>query len=349
QLRKILFEKLEIPTTGIAKTKTGLSTGADELKKLKDQHPIIILIQEYRELSKLSSTYIEALPKLINEKTGRVHTSFNQSITATGRLSSTEPNLQNIPARTEIGREIRQAFVAEKGYQLLSLDYSQIELRLAAHMSDDKKMIKAFNDNLDIHKATAAAINEIALSEVTAEMRQQAKAINFGILYGQGPHGLSQNANIPYNKAKEFIEQYFKVYQDVKIFIDKTIELAHTQGYVETLFNRRRYLPEINSLALQVKKTAERMAINMPMQGTSADIIKIAMIKVKKMIDEDYLIGDVKMLLQVHDELVFEVKENLVEKAAIKIKNIMEQVVKLKVPLIAEVKVGENWGKMREV
>ncbi|MDO9399762.1 MAG: DNA polymerase I, partial [bacterium] len=320
QLRKILFEKLEISTTGIAKTKTGLSTGADELAKLKDQHPIIILIQEYRELAKLSSTYIEALPELINSKTGRVHTSFNQGITATGRLSSSEPNLQNIPVRTEIGKEIRKAFIADTGYQLLSLDYSQIELRLAAHMSGDKKMIQAFHNNEDIHKATASAINEVALSAVTAEMRQQAKATNFGILYGQGPHGLSQNAEIPYNKAKEFIDQYFKVYQEVKLFIDKTIELARNQGYIETLFGRRRYLPEINSSMLQVKKTAERMAINTPLQGTAADIIKIAMIRIKEMIDKEYSTGEIKMLLQVHDELLFEIKDDLIAEATEKIK-----------------------------
>ena len=349
QLRKILFEKLEIPTAGITKTKTGLSTGADELAKLKEQHPIIILIQEYRELAKLSSTYIEALPKLVNFRTGRIHTSFNQGITATGRLSSAEPNLQNIPVKTELGREIRQAFVSDAGYQLLSLDYSQIELRLAAHLSGDKKMIQAFQEGADIHKATAAGINEVALSDVTPKMRQQAKAINFGILYGQGPHGLSQNANIPYNKAKEFIDQYFKVYQDVKIFLDKTIESARAQGYVETLFNRRRYLPEINSLALQVKKTAERMAINAPIQGTAADIIKIAMIKVKEMIDKKYSTGEIKMLLQVHDELLFEIKNDLIAEVTKEIKEIMEQVIRLKVPLITEAKIGKNWGEMREI
>ncbi|MEK7203329.1 MAG: DNA polymerase I [Patescibacteria group bacterium] len=349
QLKKILFEKLKIPTIGITKTKTGLSTGADELAKLKDQHPIIILIQEYRELAKLSSTYINALPNLINPKTGRLHTSFNQSVTATGRLSSTEPNLQNIPIRTEMGLEIRQIFVADIGYQLLSLDYSQIELRLAAHMSDDKKMIEAFHNGVDIHKATAAAINEVNLSEVTLAMRQQAKATNFGILYGQGPHGLSQNADIPYNKAKEFIDQYFKVYKDTKLFIDKIIESTRAQGYVETLFSRRRYLPEINSSILQIKKAAERMAINAPIQGTAADIIKIAMIKISRMISELNIDKQVKMLLQVHDELVFEVKENLIKETAVKIKEIMENVIKLKVPLIVEAKVGKNWGEMKEI
>jgi len=352
QLSKILFEKLEIPTDGIAKTKTGLSTGADELTKLKDQHLIISLIQEYRELTKLSSTYIKALPKLINPKTNRLHTSFNQTVTATGRLSSSKPNLQNIPNKTEIGREIRQAFVADDGYKLLSLDYSQIELRLAAHMSGDKKMIKAFHDGIDIHQATAASINEVALSEVSAEMRQQAKAINFGILYGQGPHGLSQNADIPFAKAKEFIDQYFKVYNEVKIFIDKTIESTREKGYAETLFHRKRYLPEINSSMLQVKKAAERMAINTPLQGTAADLIKIAMIRISRMINEFKTnerekIKPIKMLLQVHDELVFEVRNDLVEEATIKIKEIMDHIIELKVPLIVEAKAGNNWGEMK--
>ncbi|MFH1233799.1 MAG: DNA polymerase I [Patescibacteria group bacterium] len=357
QLRKILYDKLEIPTFGITKTKTGLSTGADEMAKLKDFHPIIILIQEYRELAKLSSTYIETLPKLVNPKTGRLHTSFNQSVTATGRLSSSNPNLQNIPVRTELGREIRQAFIADAGCQLLSLDYSQIELRLAAHMSGDKKMIKAFQEGEDIHKATAADINGVALSVVTPEMRQQAKAINFGILYGQGPRGLSQNADIPYSRAKEFIDQYFKVYNEVKIFIDKTIESARIQGYAETLFHRKRYLPEINSSILQVKKTAERMAINAPIQGTAADIIKIAMIRTARMIHElnankresNNTLTPIKMLLQVHDELVFEVRDDLVEEATVKIKKIMENVIELKVPLIVEAKVGKNWGELLTV
>ncbi len=349
QLREILFEKLAIPTLGISKTKTGLSTGADELAKLKDQHPIIKLIQDYRELVKLTTTYIDALPELINPKTGRLHTSFNQSVTATGRLSSTEPNLQNIPARTELGQKIRRAFIADRGYKLLSLDYSQIELRLAAHMSGDKKLIKAFLLGEDIHRATAAAINGVKVDEVTPEMRREAKAVNFGILYGQGPHGLSAGAGIPYVRAKEFIDHYFKVYQEVKKFIDKTIAKARAKGYTETLFGRRRYLPEINSSALQVMKAAERMAINTPLQGTAADIIKIAMIRIQEIINKDYKNTELKMLLQVHDELLFEVREDLVEEAAEKIKQIMEQVIKLKVPIVAEASAGDNWEEMEEV
>ncbi|MDO8667491.1 MAG: DNA polymerase I [bacterium] len=348
QLREILFEKLAIPALGIGKNKTGFSTGADELAKLRGLHPIIDLIQEYRELSKLANTYIDALPELVSKKTGRLHTSFNQTVAATGRLSSAEPNLQNIPIRTELGREIRKAFIADKGYKLLSLDYSQIELRLAAHMSGDKKMVKAFLNGEDIHTATAAEINQVALSEVTQAMRREAKAVNFGILYGQGPHGLAQGADIPYARAKEFIDKYFVVYEGVKKFVDKTIEGARQSGYVETLFGRRRFLPEINSSAVQIRKGAERMAINTPLQGTAADIIKVAMIKIKEMIDSEY--GEkLKLLLQVHDELVFEVKSDLVGEAAEKIKIIMEQAMKLKVPIVVEAKQGDNWGEMEKI
>ena len=356
QLREVLFTKLAIPILGISKTKTGLSTGADELAKLKGQHPIIELIQEYRELMKLSTTYIDALPELVNEQTGRLHTSFNQTVTATGRLSSTEPNLQNIPARTELGRRIRQAFVAERGYKLLSLDYSQIELRLAAHMSGDKKMIAAFKNHEDIHAATAAVINNVPLSQVTPEMRRQAKAVNFGILYGQGPHGLSQNADIPYARAKEFIDQYFKVYGGVKKFVDQTIELARGRGYAETMFGRRRFLPEINSTIIQVRKAAERMAINTPLQGTAADIIKIAMIRIAREFNLTPAIPlskgggmGLKMLLQVHDELVFEVRNDLVEEAGDEIKKIMESVIKLKVPIDVDASAGDNWGEMKTI
>jgi len=349
QLREVLFEKLEIPVLGIAKTKTGFSTGADELAKLKGQHPIIESIQEYRELTKLANTYIDALPELVNKKTGRLHTSFNQTVTATGRLSSTEPNLQNIPARTELGRRIRQAFVAEGGYKLLSLDYSQIELRLAAHMSGDKKMIAAFKNHEDIHTATAAEINQVRPEEVTPEMRREAKAVNFGILYGQGPHGLSAGADIPYARAKEFIDKYFVTYPGIKRFVENSIESARGRGYAETMFGRKRYLPEINSSVTQVRKAAERMAINTPLQGTAADIIKIAMIGIQKLIAEKYGAGGLKMLLQVHDELVFEVKNDLAAEAAEKIKDIMENVIKLKVPIDVDASAGDNWGEMEKI
>ncbi len=349
QLREVLFEKLGIPADGVSKNKTGLSTGADELAKLKGRHPIIELVQEYREIVKLSTTYIHALPKLINQKTGRLHTSFNQTVTATGRLSSTEPNMQNIPARSELGKEIRKAFIAGHGRELLSLDYSQIELRLAAHMSGDKKMIEAFKKGEDIHTATAAEINQVELKNVTAEMRREAKAVNFGILYGQGPRGLSVGADIPYARAKEFIDKYFTVYEGVKKFIDHSIELARESGCAETLFGRRRFLPEINSPVLQVRKAAERMAVNTPIQGTAADIIKIAMIGIREMINEKYKSGEVKMLLQVHDELVFEVKKDLAAPISAEIKGIMEKAIKLEVPLSVDASIGDNWGEMKEI
>jgi DNA polymerase-1 len=346
QLAEVLFEKLEIPTHGIGKTKTGISTGADELEKLKDQHPIIKLIMEYREFTKLASTYIDSLPKQVNKKTGRLHTSFNQTIAATGRLSSIEPNLQNIPVRTEFGREIRSAFIADRGYKLVSLDYSQIELRLAAHFSADKKMIETFKKGEDIHRATAAAINEVKLEDVTPQMRREAKATNFGILYGQGPHGLSATADIPYMKAKEFIDHYFEVYKGVKKYIEKTIEEAKENGFVETLYGRRRYLPEINSSVMQIRKAAERMAVNTPLQGTAADLIKVAMIEIAKVIKDKYNKDEVRMILQVHDELLFEIKDSLAEKAAKEFKDIMEQGIKLKVPVVVEIKAGKNWGAL---
>lgn len=287
------------------------------------------------------------MPDLISKKDGRLHTSFNQTITATGRLSSTEPNLQNIPVRTELGNEIRKAFVACSGCKLLSLDYSQIELRLAAHMSGDKKMIEAFKKGEDIHIATAAAINGVKLEEVTKEMRREAKATNFGILYGQGPHGLSQTADISYDRAREFIANYFKAYQGIKKWVEEVVDEARENGYSETLFGRRRYLPEINSSVVMVKKAAERMAINTPLQGTAADMIKIAMIEIEKMIKKEYKTEDVKMILQVHDELLFEIKSAKVQELSEKIKKIMEEVLKLKVPVVVDANTGDSWGELK--
>jgi DNA polymerase I len=282
------------------------------------------------------------LPELIDRQTGRLHTCFNQTITATGRLSSTEPNLQNIPVRTKLGGEIRKAFVAPKGFKLAALDYSQIELRLAAHMSGDRKMIAAFRHQADIHRSTAAEINQVSPQAVDENMRREAKAINFGILYGQGPHGLSQAADIPYMRAKEFIDQYFLVYKGVKDYIDRTIATARDKGYAETLFSRRRPLPEINSSVAMVRKAAERMAINTPLQGSAADIIKKAMVDISRQIDDP----EVRLLLQVHDELIFEIAENKVDDYARKIKLIMESVIKLKVPIVVDAKIGNCWGEM---
>ncbi|MFH1745177.1 MAG: DNA polymerase I [bacterium] len=356
QLQEKLFRDMNIAVefidesgqrVNIKKNKTGLSTSFDELEKLKGEHEIIHFIQEFRELSKLVSTYVDALPQLVNKKTSRVHTSFNQTITSTGRLSSTEPNLQNIPARTELGREIRKAFVAPLGRKFISADYSQIELRLAAHLSGDERMIKAFHDGVDIHSSTAAEIRGIKLEDVTKEMRREAKATNFGILYGQGPYGLSRSADIPFARAREFIDQYFSIFKGVRKYLDKTMEKARAKGYVETLFSRRRYLPDLNSSMPMARKAAERMAVNAPIQGTAADIMKIAMINIDKIIEEKFD-EKVKMLLQVHDELIFEVEDGMVEEASKIIKREMENVIKLSVPIEVDVKIGNNWGEMKK-
>ncbi len=345
QLKEILFTKLDIPTTNLKRTKTGFSTAEDELIKLRDLHPIIIPLQEYRELNKLQTTYLNALPKMINPKTGRLHTSFNQTITATGRLSSNDPNLQNIPTRGLAGQKIRRAFVAETGWRLLGLDYSQIELRLAAEMSGDKKMIAAFKAGADIHTATAAEINDVKLNEVTKAMRRAAKATNFGILYGQGAHGLSQNAGIPYWQASEFIKKYWLAYPGIKKMMDNFIKEARTQGYALTLFGRRRPLPELHSSIAMIKKSAERMAINAPIQGTAADIIKLAMIKIATLISDAPT--EIRLLLQVHDELIFEIKKDKLDYYAPKIQSIMESVLKLRVPIKAEINQGDNWGDLK--
>ncbi len=346
QLKEILFEKMDIKTVGIKKTKTGFSTAAEELEKIKHAHPIISLIQDYRELNKLTSTYIDSLPQLLNAKDKKIHTSFNQTIVATGRLSSSDPNLQNIPTKTEIGHKIRQAFVAAPGKKLLSLDYSQIELRIMAHLSKDPLLIDAFKKGLDIHTATAASIFSKDPSEVDKKTRSQAKAINFGVLYGQGPHGLSQSAGIPYLEARDFINKYFAHYQGVKKYINKTIKDAEKTGYTKTMFGRKRSLPEITSTEIIKKKTAERMAINSPIQGSAADLLKLAMIEIhKKIKDKD----DIKMLLQVHDELIFEVEADKINIYQKQIKDIMENVVKLDIPLIVETYSGDNWGELEKI
>lgn len=345
QLQIIFFEKLRLPVKNIKKTKTGLSTADNELEKLRNEHKIVPFIQEYRELNKLQSTYVLALPLLINKKTDRVHTSFNQTVAATGRLSSTDPNLQNIPTKTNTGQQIRHAFVACDGYKLLSFDYSQIELRLAAHISGDKKMIAAFKAAADIHTATAAEINGLPVEEVTKKMRQEAKATNFGILYGQGPHGLAQNAGIPYKQAQAFIEKYFESYPGIKKMMATSIEDAREKGYSETLFGRRRALPELNSSIATVRRAAERMAINTPIQGTAADLIKIAMINVTAEINGEA--EEVRLLLQIHDELIFEIKDDKIEAWRPKIKKLMEDALILKVPVIVESSVGANWGELK--
>jgi DNA polymerase I len=345
QLREALYNKLNISTEGIKKTKTGFSTAEEELTKIKDLHPIIPLLQEYRELFKLQTTYLESLPKLINKKTNKIHSNWQQSITATGRLSSTEPNLQNIPVKTQRGREIRSAFVTKKSWRLLGFDYSQIELRIAAHLSKDKTMIKAFKNKADIHTITAAEINQIKENEVSQKQRQEAKATNFGILYGQGPHGLSQTAGIPYYQAKEFIERYFKVYPNIKKMMDTSIKTAKKLGYSQTIFGRKRPLPDLNSNITNVRKSAERMAINTPIQGSAADIIKIAMIKINEEIkDKD---KEIRLLLQIHDELIFEVKKDKINYYLALIKKTMIEAIDLKVPILVKEAIGDNWQELK--
>ncbi len=346
QLKEVLFVKLDIPTDGLKKTKTGISTAASELEKMRGLHPVIDLISEYRELTKLQSTYIEALPKLINPETGRVHASFNQTVTATGRLSSSDPNLQNIPIRTELGRKIRKAFVAENGKELLSADYSQIELRVAAHLSGDKNMIQTFKQQGDIHKATAAFIFDVPISRVDADMRRKAKEVNFGVLYGMGAFGLAQRTGISRRQAQEFIDKYFSKYSEMYKYRENILKKARQKGYVETLFGRKRFLPDINSGVALVRQSAERAAINMPIQGTSADIMKMAMIEVNRKLKKLKL--SPKLILQVHDELVLEVIEKEIAEVAKILKTAMEGIVKLKVPLVVDLKKGKNWQEMKE-
>jgi len=342
QLKEVLFDKLKISTVGIGKTKTGISTAAGELEKLRGKHKVIDLILDFRELAKLKSTYLDALPKLINKKDGRVHTSFNQTVTATGRLSSSNPNLQNIPIRTERGQKIRRAFIAEKGFKILKADYSQIELRIIASLANDKNMLEAFESKTDIHTKTAAFINDIKVSEVTPKLRRQAKEVNFGVLYGMGAWGLSQRTGISGQEAKKFIDKYFQTYKDVKRYLDETILIAKDKGYVETFYGRRRYIPEINSGIQQVRSGAERMAINMPIQGTAADLIKLAMIAIFKKLPN--ISPGTKMILQVHDELVFEVPEAEIKKVAKLIESTMNEVYKLRAPIETEVHIGNSWG-----
>jgi DNA polymerase-1 len=347
QLREVLFTDLKLLTSEIKKTKTGLSTAASELAKLRGQHKIIDLLFEYRELTKLKNTYIDALPRLVSKKDGRLHTSFNQTVTATGRLSSSEPNLQNIPIRTEIGKEIRRAFLSEPGMKLVCADYSQIELRVAAHISKDQNMLKAFLAGEDIHSATAANIYGVPLEKVTKVMRRSAKTVNFGVLYGMNAYGMSQRLGVDVHLAKEFIDKYFRIYQDLYRYTKEIVEAAKATGYVETLLGRRRYLPELNASLPAIRRSAERMAVNMPIQGTAADIMKLAMIEVAKKLPK--ISPKSKMLLQVHDELVFEVPDSEIKKVAQVIKKTMDEVYKLSVPLEVDISAGNNWRDLKKL
>jgi len=347
QLREVLFEKMELPTEGIKKGKTGYSTAASELEKLRDIHPIIEYIEDFRELEKLRNTYIDVLPGLVNKKTKRIHSSFNQAVTTTGRLSSSEPNLQNIPIRTKLGKKVREAFVAEPGNVLVVADYSQIELRIVASLAKDKKLIEIFERGEDVHTATAAVINNVDIKEVTKEMRSAAKGVNFGVLYGMGAFGLASRTGITNWEAKEFIEKYFEGFSQVKKYLDNTLKNARKDGYVETLFGRRRYIPELMSGNYMLKSAGERMAINMPVQGTAADLMKMAMIKTWNTMHETWSMDDAKMILQVHDEIVLEVKKDLADEVVKMVKEEMEQVAKLRVPIDVHVEVGKRWGKLK--
>ncbi len=342
QLAEVLFERLKIPTADIRKGKTGYSTASSELQKIKKEHKIISKIDEYREVFKLKTTYLDALPLLCDENS-RIHSTFNQAVTATGRLSSSDPNLQNIPIRTELGQLLRVAFEAENGWKLVAADYSQIDLRVVAHVSNDEKMIELFRRGEDIHRATAAEINKVPISQVTDTMRRRAKELNFGVIYGMSVFGFSSRTGVNREEAKKFIDAYFEKFQGVAGYMREIKEFAKKQGYVETEVGRRRYIPEINSPNFQVQNSAERMAINMPIQGLTADIMKLAMIRVQEDFRDD---PGVKMILQIHDEIILEVKENLAEEVRKKVKEIMESVYELKVPLVADVKIGDNWGEV---
>ncbi|MBI2051044.1 MAG: DNA polymerase I [Parcubacteria group bacterium] len=338
QLKEVLFGKLGLSTKGIGKTKTGFSTAAGQLEKMIESHSVIPLILEHRELSKLKNTYVDALPRLVNRETGRVHTSFNQTVASTGRLSSSDPNFQNIPMRSELGRSIRKAFIAERGNVLLAADYSQIELRIVADLSGDKRLLEIFKQGKDIHTSTAAFVHQIPESQVTPEIRRTAKEVNFGILYGMGARGLSQRTGMPYKRAEEFIEKYFEEFSGVRDFIEENIALAR---FVETKFGRRLAIPDINSGVAQVAAAAERLATNMPVQGTAADIMKMAMIAIHA--DLPNVSPKSRMLLQVHDELVFEAPSKDVARISRFVQETMGSVAKLRVPLVAEVHSGKNW------
>ena len=343
QLQHVLFEKMSLPI--IKKTPKGApSTSEDVLQELALEYPLPKKIMEYRGLTKLKNTYTDKLPKMINHRTGRVHTSYHQAVTATGRLSSTDPNLQNIPIRNEEGRRVRQAFVPREGNKFVAADYSQIELRIMAHLSGDKGLLDAFAHGKDIHKATAAEVFGVPLDEVTTEQRRSAKAINFGLIYGMSAFGLSKQLNIPRNEAQKYMDLYFERYPGVLEYMDSTRESAKEKGYVETVFGRRLYLPDIKASNGARRKGAERAAINAPMQGTAADIIKMAMIKVDDWIRKNAS-DDVTMMMQVHDELVFEIKEDKVETYVSTITALMESAATLNVPLVVEAGVGENWDE----
>ena len=350
QLSKALFESLALdPPNRRKRTSSGFySTSASVLEQIRSQHPVIERILEYRELSKLKSTYVDTLPQQINPKTGRIHSSFNQTGSVTGRLASSDPNLQNIPTRTEIGKQVREGFVAGPGNVLLAIDYSQIELRIVAHMSGDQAMLEAFRAGQDIHATTAAAVYDIPLAEVTPDKRRHAKAINFGLIYGMSPFGLTQTTDLTLAEAENFVKAYFERFPGVKNFLDNLRKEAAQQGYVETLLGRRRYFPNLKTIRnANLRNREEREAINAPIQGTAADIIKLAMIRLPDVLLQNGL--HAKMLLQVHDELIFECPENELNSSRKTIQNIMENAYTLSIPLLTEAKAGKNWGNLKPI
>ncbi|MFQ5607562.1 MAG: DNA polymerase I, partial [Candidatus Zixiibacteriota bacterium] len=340
QMADVLFEELGLPTKGKTAKKTGYSTDVRVLEGLAAIHPVPEMVLNYRQLSKLKSTYVDALPALVNKRTGRVHSTFNQTIAATGRLSSTDPNLQNIPIRTELGSQIRKAFIPrDSEHQILSADYSQIELRILAHVSADRGLIKAFKKNEDIHRRTAAEVFGVALDDVTPDQRRLAKTANFAVIYGVSAYGLSQQSAMNVPESKEFIETYFNRYPGIRKYMDSTIKFARENGYVETLTGRRRMIPDIESKTASIRQFAERVAINTPIQGAAADIIKLAMIRIHEQLRDT----DSKMILQVHDELVFDAAKSELKRLTDIVRNGMESAIELKVPLTVDIGVGDNW------
>jgi len=348
QLSEVLFQKLKIPTKGLKKTPGGaISTSSPELEKLKNGNILIGSILEYRGLFKLNSGFVDALPNWINKKDKRIHPKFDQLGTVTGRLSCSDPNLQNIPIKGELGKEIRKCFVVEENFKFLSADYSQMELRIAASIAKDKNMIQFFKDGKDIHKITASKIFKVPEEKVDEKMRYVAKTLNFGVLYGMGAYGFAEGAKVSRKEAKLFIEEYFKNFQGVADYVKSSIEKVKKDGFVETIFGRKRFIPEINSLDPRLQRAAERMAINHPIQGTAADIIKMSMIECNKIIE--LYKNEVKMVLQVHDELLFEVMQDKILEFSEKIKKTMENVAKLEVPLKIDLEAGESWGELEKI
>jgi DNA polymerase-1 len=345
KLREILFDTLQLPV--LKRTSTGPSTDVTVLQQLADDgHTLPVLLMEYREIAKLESTYIDALPAYVNPRTGRLHTSLSQTVAATGRLSSSDPNLQNIPIRRELGRDIRRGFVPRRGWQLVGADYSQIELRVLAHLSGDPAFVQAFQTSGDIHRQTAALIFDVPVDSVTSEMRARAKTINFATIYGQGARALSQQLKIPHAEAKAFIERYFERFKRVREYLDSMVTFAREHGYVQTIFGRRRYIPELRDRNFNIRAFGERTAANSPIQGSAADLIKIAMIRIDAALRARELSS--RMLLQVHDELVFEVPGPERDEVMALVKHEMENAAQLSVPLIVDLGEGSNWLETKQ-